>query len=242
MASHPFLSVGFRPFYLGAALFACLSVPLWVVGYTTGTGISATFPAFDWHVHEMLFGFAPAVMVGFLLTAVRNWTGLPTLSAGGLAALFALWIAGRVGDLIAPGSILSALVDLSFLPIAACALALPLWRARNVRNSFVVGILLLLFLANMAFYGAGFGWLPAAARGVAQVTALNLIAVLMVIIGGRVIPAFSANAIESLQPKRWPALESLAVGLMVLIALVDLLMPLMMTRSALGHTGRPLRA
>lgn len=225
MTTYPFFSLGFRPFYLGAALFACLAIPLWVVGYTSGTIISATFPEFDWHVHEMLFGFAPAIMVGFLLTAVRNWTGLPTLSAGGLAALFGLWLAGRVGALVAPGSIPSALVDLSFLPIAACCLAVPLWRARNVRNSFVVGILLLLFLANMAFYGAGFGWLPAAARGGAQVTALNVITLLMVIIGGRVIPAFSANAIESLQPKRWPALESLAVGLMVLIALLDLLMP-----------------
>ena len=134
MTTCPFFSIGFRPFYLGAALFACLAIPLWVVGYTSGTIISTTFPAFDWHVHEMLFGFAPAIMVGFLLTAVRNWTGLPTLSAGGLAALFALWVAGRMGALVAPGSIPSALVDLSFLPIAAGALAVPLWRARNVRN------------------------------------------------------------------------------------------------------------
>ena len=227
MTAHPFFSIGFRPFYLGAALFACLAIPLWTVGYTTGARISGTFPAFSWHVHEMLFGFAPAVIVGFLLTAVRNWTGLPTPSAGRLAALFTLWIAGRVAALVAPGTIPSALVDLSFLPIAACSLALPLWRARNARNSFVIGILLLLLLANAAFYGALFEWLPASTARIAEVTALNVITLLMIIIGGRVIPAFSANAIESLKPKRWPALETFAVGLMVLIALLDLAAPLL---------------
>lgn len=175
----------------------------------------------------MLFGFAPAVIVGFLLTAVRNWTGLPTASAGHLAALFTLWIAGRVAAVIAPGTIPAALVDLSFLPIAACLLALPLWRARNARNGFIIGVLLLLFLTNVAFYGAGFGWLPVTAMRIAEVTALNVITLLMIIIGGRVIPAFSANAIESLKPKRWPALETFAVGLMVLIALLDLLAPLL---------------
>ena len=226
MLAHPFFSIGFRPFYLGAALFACLAIPLWTVGYTAGARISGAFPAFGWHVHEMLFGFAPAVIVGFLLTAVRNWTGLPTASAGGLAALFALWIAGRVAALVAPGEISSALVDLSFLPVAACCLAAPLWRARNTRNGFVVGILLILFLTNVAFYGAGFGWLPGTAMRIAEVTALNVITLLMIIIGGRVIPAFSANATESLKPKRWPALETFAVGLMVLIALLDLVAPL----------------
>jgi uncharacterized protein involved in response to NO len=226
LTAHPFFSIGFRPFYLGAALFACLAIPLWTVSYTTGGRISGTFPAFSWHIHEMLFGFAPAVIVGFLLTAVRNWTGLPTPSAGRLAALFGLWIAGRVAALVAPGAIASALVDLSFLPIAACCLTLPLWRARNARNSFVIGILLLLFLANVAFHGALLGWLPMTAVRIAEVSALNVVTLLMIIIGGRVIPAFSANAIESLKPKRWPALETFAVGLMVLIALIDLLSPL----------------
>lgn len=90
-----FLSIGFRPFYLGAALLAMVSVPLWVGAYFSATPIPTGYPAYLWHMHEMLFGFGVAVMAGFLLTAVRNWTGCPSPSGPTLGCLFGLWLLGR---------------------------------------------------------------------------------------------------------------------------------------------------
>ena len=91
-----FLSIGFRPFYLGAAVFAALSIPLWISAYLSATPLPAPYPAYFWHMHEMLFGFAVAVIAGFLLTATRSWTGHATPSGSALGALFGLWLLGRL--------------------------------------------------------------------------------------------------------------------------------------------------
>ena len=101
--SSPFLSIGFRPFYLGATIFAALSVPLWVASYASPVFSPGTVPPMLWHAHEMVFGFAPAVIVGFLLTAVRNWTGRPTPSGRALGALFLLWVLARAANLLSGG-------------------------------------------------------------------------------------------------------------------------------------------
>ena len=233
-----FLSIGFRPFYLGAAIFACLAVPLWMVavlGASDGIALSdggSALLRFDlnWHRHEMLFGFAPAVIAGFLLTAARNWTGLPTPAGGRLAALFGLWIAGRIAMLwpaagSQPQIAVAALVDLSFLPVLATGLAIVLWRSRNYRNGFVILILLGLGIANTAFHLDRLGWMSTMPGHQAITLAFDLIAVLMIVIGGRVTPAFSANAIAGLRPRRWPLLEVLAIGAPVAILLTDAFLP-----------------
>jgi uncharacterized protein involved in response to NO len=217
-------ALGFRPFYLGAALFGALALTVWVAGYRSGWMIGAHLPGSAWHAHEMLFGFAGAVIVGFLLTAARNWTGRSTAQGAGLAALAALWIAGRLLNLTGPGA-LAAWVDAAFLPVAGAVLAIPLWRARNLRNFFVVPLLFGLGALNLLHHAAYLGSAPAPFQPLPQVVgvsvAAGLIALLMTVIGGRVIPSFSANAVPDLQPRRWPWIEWPVLGLMVIIPLMD---------------------
>lgn len=215
-----FLSMGFRPFYLVAAILAAIYIPFWAV--LVLAGFSAPLPAnpLTWHSHEMVFGFAPAVIVGFLLTAVRNWTGLTTPSGAALAALVGLWFVGRVLTFTGSGWI-TVLVDSSFLPIAAVTLAIPIVRASNHRNIFVVGLLLLLATANLVYHASIQGWLPSLSPLTATKIALDLILILMVVIGGRVIPAFSANAVVGLTPRSWQLLEIAAIAGPVFLILAD---------------------
>lgn len=218
------LALGFRPFYLGAALFASLAVPAWVAAYHGWYVPGSHLPGSAWHAHEMLFGFAAAVMTGFLLTAARNWTGLPTASGAGLGALVALWCAGRVLNLAGP-DVLAACIDAAFLPVVAVVLAVPLVRSRNYRNLFVVPLLGTLGALNLLHHGAFLGWSTGAfeplPQSVAVSVAAGLIALLMTVIGGRVIPAFSANAVSGLRPKSWRSLEWLVQAGMLLIPVLD---------------------
>ncbi|MEE9380594.1 MAG: NnrS family protein, partial [Hyphomonadaceae bacterium] len=92
----PFLERGFRPFFLGASLFAGIAIPVWALMLSQGWAPPGYLQAQQWHVHEMIFGFVPAVIAGFLLTAIPNWTGRPPVAGGLLLALFAIWIAGRL--------------------------------------------------------------------------------------------------------------------------------------------------
>ena len=189
-ARHPLWALGFRPFYLLAALLAVLAIPLWLAQYLGGFS-AAPGITLGWHMHEMVFGFAIAVIVGFLFTAGRTWTGLPTPHGAHLAALALLWIAGRIAMLAVPAW-LAALVDLAFLPLAALAMFKVLHASGNKRNMFLVGLLGLLTLANAAFHGAVLGLLP-----VGQIApihaAILLIVLIESVIGGRIIPMFTDN-------------------------------------------------
>jgi len=192
LTDHPLWRLGFRPFYLLAAAFAALAVPLWLARYF---GHAAWLPRVDmnWHMHEMLFGFAIAVIVGFVYTAARNWTGLWTPRRGHLAALAALWLAGRVAMLFAP-PLLAALVDVLFLPFAAWPLYRVLKRAGNKRNMFLPALLSLLALINITFHCAVLGWLDVSPINVIEAGILVVVCIESVI-GGRVIPMFTTNAI-----------------------------------------------
>jgi uncharacterized protein involved in response to NO len=112
-------------------------------------------------------------------------------------------------------------VDLAFLPLLATALAVPLWQAGNRRNAFVVPLLLALAALSAAHHGAYRGWVDAIWASRAQTVAMDLVAVLLAVIGGRIIPAFSANAVRGLKPRSWPAIEALAPGLLVLMVLLE---------------------
>jgi uncharacterized protein involved in response to NO len=215
-----FLSVGFRPFYLAAAILAALYIPFWAVIFLGGYSTSLPSNPLAWHSHEMVFGFAPAVIVGFLLTAVRNWTGLATPSGPALAALVGLWLVGRVLT-FTEGGWITVLVDGSFLPIVAAILAVPILRARNHRNIFVVGLLLLLATANLIYHASMQGWLTSLPPLAVPKLALDLILILMIVIGGRVIPAFSANAVAGLTPRRWQFLEIAAIAGPLFLLLAD---------------------
>ncbi len=190
-------ALGFRPFYLLAALFAALAIPLWELVLF---GI-VTLPVLGvlWHAHEMIFGFATAVIVGFLFTAGRNWTGLPTPTGRALAALAALWLGGRIGMVLSAGAI-AAVIDVLFLPAAATALAMVFIKAENRRNYFIIGLLVLLALANAASHLARFD-LIAIDPLQPLWFALGLITVLETVMGGRVIPMFTASALRGV--KQW---------------------------------------
>jgi uncharacterized protein involved in response to NO len=193
---------------------------VWYGVYAGWLALDPVLPVYAWHGHEMVFGFAPAVIVGFLLTAVRNWTGLPTPSGAALAGLFAIWAAARVLLLSGP-SALAVAVDLAFLPLAALSLAIPLWRSGNWRNAFVVPLLLSIGALSLAHHGAYGGWMDPFWASRAPIVALDLVALLMAVIGGRVIPVFSANAVPGLVPHRWRFVEAAALGLLGCIIVID---------------------
>jgi len=207
MSRLPLLQLGFRPFYLLAALLAAASVPWWLVQYRFGP-VGGGLPPMAWHGHEMLFGFAAAVIVGFLFTAARNWTGLPTPTGAALAMLAALWVAGRV-LLLTDAGWMAAAVDLAFLPAAALGLWIPLQRARN-RNRFMVGILVLLTLCNLGFHLAALGLLQAA-PGAFTRAGLYLVLFLVALMAGRVVPSFTRNAVPSARIRTWPMVDRAAM-------------------------------
>jgi uncharacterized protein involved in response to NO len=213
---HPFLRLGFRPFYLLAAAFAAISVPLWIARYF-GWADGLTHVDLNWHMHEMVFGFIIAVIVGFLYTAGRNWTGLWTPRRKTLAALAGLWLAGRVAMLCAAPP-LAALVDVAFLPVAAWPMYRVLKRSGNKRNMFLVGLLALLAIANAAFHASVLGWL--ALSPIRPLHAAILVIVLIEsVIGGRVIPGFTKNAVQGSEPIVNVKRDKISIALTALAAI-----------------------
>ena len=206
----PLLRLGFRPFYLGAAVFAMLAVPLWIAGLLGVLTLNLSVSPVLWHGHEMLFGFAVAVIIGFLLTAGKAWTGLDTPRGGVLAALAGLWLVARLAALGAPYAVYASL-DLLLLPLVAAILVRVLLRAGNWRNLPLAVILALLALANLCFHGAVLGLLD-----IAPVRALHaglaLIVMIECVIAGRVIPAFTMSALPGTKLPARRRLEQVALA------------------------------
>lgn len=213
----PALALGFRPFYLAAAVFALLALPLWVGTYLGIVRPGGYFSGVVWHSHEMFFGFAPAVIAGFLLTAVRNWTGRPTPTGAPLAGLVSLWLLARILVLTGPGSV-AAIIDLLFLPMVGIAIAIPIWQSRNYRNFKILIILAVLTIANAIFHLSYLNVLPVAMLKLSTTLALDVIVILLAVMGGRVIPAFISGAVPTALPRRNPVVEVVAVGSLVLVA------------------------
>lgn len=200
--------LGFRPFYLLAALLAVLNIPVWVLQWHGVFAQGSYLPGVIWHSHEMVFGFAAAVITGFLFTAARNWTGLPTPAGRSLAALAALWVAGRIVLLTGPG-VFAAVVDVAFLPLVALSLWFPLRRSGN-RNLFFVGLLLLFAAANLLFHLSQLGIVALPPIVFAQ-GALFLVAVIVALMSGRVTPSFTQNAIRTARIRRNNTLDMTAI-------------------------------
>jgi uncharacterized protein involved in response to NO len=209
-ARHAVWALGFRPFYILASLLAMLFIPLWLANYLGWAGGSPHI-TLSWHMHEMVYGFAIAVLVGFLFTAGRAWTGLATPHGTHLAALALVWIAGRVAMLSAPAW-LAAAVDMLFLPWAAWAMYSVLRRAGNKRNMFLVLLLGLLTVANGVFHGAVMGIVP-----ISPITpihaAILLIVLIESVIGGRVIPMFTDNMAQGEKSRVLPRNDKIAIGM-----------------------------
>ena len=219
--------LGFRPFYLLASIFAALSTGLWALQFA-GLLPHAYLRGPMWHAHEMLFGFVLAVVVGFLFTAGRNWSNRPTLTGAALAALAALWVAGRV-LVLTPFGWAAAIVDTAFPLAAAIALAIPFIAARSRRNYFFVGVLLLMAAASLLVHLAQLGVI-ALPGWVGIQLALDAVLFVMAVMGGRVIPMFTNNGVLGAGATRHALLEKAALGAVLVLLLVD----------ALGLDGAPL--
>lgn len=225
----PLFSYGFRPFFLLAGLSAPLFLVVWLLVLADIVTLPGSVSALAWHSHEMLFGFVAAAIAGFLLTAVPSWTGTKALSGRPLVGLVVVWLAGRVASLpFLADSIPAALIDLAFFPALAAALATPLVRAGKTQNMMFLVLLALLTLGNLLIR---LDWLDiapgATARGLALVSGVVLM--MIAVIGGRIIPAFTHNALrargEEIKLMAPPAISKLALGLTAAAVVVDVLLP-----------------
>ena len=185
-------SYGFRPFFLGASIWAVAAMALWIAALAHGLPIGGEYGASHWHIHEMLFGFAPAGLAGFLLTAVPNWTGRLPVSGRPLIALVSLWATGRIAmlspDLI--GLIPAAAIDLAFMLALLVICLREIIAGRKWKDLKVIIVVGMLALAN-----AGFHYAVLANGDVSMMsrTAISAYFVLILIIGGRIIPSFTRN-------------------------------------------------
>ncbi len=213
-------SLGFRPFYLLASVFAALSILLWICQYTGQLPVAyLRTPAL--HGHEMLFGYTLAVVAGFLLTAVANWTGKSTPTGAALMSLAALWVAGRV-LVLTPYATAAAIANVAFPVALAIGIGKAVVQSQNRRNYFLLALLLSLALASLAFHLSQLDLLPWLERASLQV-GLDVVLFIMAVISGRVIPMFTNNGVPGAQATRQPMVERFAlVGVLVLLG-IDLL-------------------
>jgi uncharacterized protein involved in response to NO len=223
--AHPaLLAKGFRPFFLLAAGYAALALPVWLVLFATAGDAVPYFGPMYWHAHEMVFGFAVAVIAGFLLTATSNWTSLETAVGPALGALVVLWLAGRVAMLTAhllPAG-LGAALDLAFLPALAIACGRPIARARNLRNLVFLPLLSGLWLCNLGTHLGALGVRPEWLR-LGSLVGVDLVVLAIVLVGGRVIPMFTRNATGRAEIAGEPRLDRLALICVAAVALADAL-------------------
>lgn len=219
-------ALGFRPFFLLAAIFAVVLVAQWVLTFVGNREFTNYYGAIGWHSHEMIFGYAVAVIAGFLLTAVRNWTDIQTAAGTPLAGLTALWFVARFmpffPDAFPPWLI--AGVDIAFLPALAIALSIPLLRSGQRRNLIFLPLLGALAAADVLVHLELTGYAERSARA-GTFLGLNLIVLLIVIMGGRVIPFFTERALSGVIPKRRPAIEWLSAASALAFLIAELLLP-----------------
>ncbi len=197
------LASGFRPFFLLGSIHAALAILVWLPVFYGEITLTSAFAPRDWHVHEMLYGYLPAVITGFLFTAIPNWTGRLPLQGTPLLVLVLVWIAGRlcVAFSAETGWLAAMLVDASFLSMVAAAATREILAGRNWRNLNVVVLVLLLLAGNVAFH------LEARFHGVADAgirIGIAVVVLLISLIGGRIIPSFTRNWLVRENPGRLP--------------------------------------
>ena len=191
-AAPPILRGGFRPFFFLGSVWAALALVLWIFAYLGALTLPAAFDALAWHRHEMLFGFIGAIVAGFLLTAIPNWTGRLPIAGGPLAALAGLWLAARIAVFWSDmsGLALAAALDVGFYFVFALVAGREVVAARN-RNLPVVVLVLLLGLANAADYAGAAGLMGDTEAGYRA--GIALVVMMITLIGGRIIPSFTRN-------------------------------------------------
>lgn len=214
----PLLRQAFRPMFLFGAAFSAIAMLLWGMTLAGQLKLTPFANVLFWHSHEMLFGFVSAIVIGFLLTAVQNWTGLRAPHGKSLLFISLLWLAGRLLLLFGQGLplYLVAAVDLSFLPLCAYLLAIPLIKTGQQRNLFFIPVLLLLTACNLLMYiGVATSRYELVQLG--SQNAVWLITLLMAIVGGRVLPMFTANGTQTKKVEAIVWLDRAALGSLWLI-------------------------
>lgn len=217
--------LGFRPFFLSAGAFAVIGILLWTAIYSFNwQGLNAAYPAMTWHAHEMIFGYTLAVVAGFLLTAIKNWTGQQTLHQAPLLLLTAIWLAARLLPFMQGLSLQAvASVDLLFMLALLAAVAIPVLRARQWQQAGIIAKVALMTLANAVFYLGLLGYWPAGIQ-LGLYAGLYLMIALIFTMGRRVIPFFIERGVGvsfKANNTRWVDRSSL--GLFLLFAITDLI-------------------
>jgi uncharacterized protein involved in response to NO len=220
---------GFRPFFLAAGWYALVALGAWLWLYRTGAAPFGSLPAFLWHAHEMLFGFVAAAVAGFMLTAVPSWTGSRGYAGRPLILLFCTWLAGRVA--IAAAGVLPlpvvAVAELAFLPALAITLVPALFRSTN-RNRPLLVVIFALWATDAAFFYALADFDVSLASRAVRI-ALDIVLLLVTVIGGRIVPAFTAGALRKrgieVRIRTYPIVEPLAIGSMIAVILFDVIAP-----------------
>jgi uncharacterized protein involved in response to NO len=220
---------GFRPFFWLVGAFALVAMLAWLGMVSTGFSPLPRLPAMLWHGHEMLFGLVGAAIAGFMLTAVPSWTGARGFAGMPLVLLVLVWLAGRLtfafAAFVPPA--LVAICELAFLPALACLIGPPLLRSRN-RNTPLLFVLLAIWLSDVAFTVAlmrGDGMLASSAL----LAAIDIVLLLITVIGGRIVPAFTASALRTrglatdLRGSRWA--DGIAIGAMIAVIVLDVFAP-----------------
>lgn len=223
-----FLHLGFRPFFFASLSFGVISIALWYVIYTLGINILPNqYPVITWHAHEMIFGFTTATVTGFLLTAVKNWTGIQTVNHKPLLGLFLLWLLARLlvfipGDWVLPTL---AIIDSLFLLLVTIAFSQPVFKVKQWKNLAFSGKLFLLFIANIVFYLGLLGYLE---NGVHYGLYAGFYTVLAIIfnMGRRVIPFFIEKGLGCpFTAKNYHWVDVSSLWLFLLFTIVDILKP-----------------
>ncbi|MCJ8168615.1 NnrS family protein [Atopomonas sediminilitoris] len=219
MAIPPLLRLGFRPFFLGGAVLALLAIPVWLIALSGGFSQAPLGGWLAWHRHELLFGFAGAIIAGFLLTAVQSWTGQPGLSGRPLAALALLWLLGRLSWFAEAGWLLW-LSNVLFLVAVAVVMGRTLYKVKQTRNYPIVLVLGLLALVDGVTLNAVLNHAePVQRQGV--LGGLWLVVAMMTLIGGRVIPFFTQRGLGRLQQvPAQPKLDGALLGGSIAMALL----------------------
>lgn len=220
---YPLFALGFRAFFALAGLAALILIVFWNAMFKGTFMMEHYFPDNYWHAHEMLLGYAVAVIAGFLLTAVKNWTGKSTSTGDQLASLCLLWLYGRILPFYAgllPDALI-ALVDFAFLPVLAYQVSKPIIQVKQYKNLVFIGLLLLLALGNGLIHGEMLGLQTNTATTGIQLIVATII-ILILIIAGRVFPFFTERGIPGTLIIRNPMLDNLSIASAVIVFALQL--------------------
>lgn len=224
MLKHVIFQKGFRPFFLLGAACGVFLVPWWAFTYQQPMSGEPGLQSISWHSHEMVFGFTMAIIAGFLLTAVENWTSRPTARGPFLASLVGLWIVGRLVGFGGPTAAIAGLADLIFIPALAVAIGIPLLLTGSRRNFLLLAILPLLWICDLFLHLRTSGLLPQSYLRT-DLVAVDLIVVVLVIITGRIVPLFTRNALADEDVRPIAGISTAAIVGTIVVALVEVVAP-----------------